>query len=147
VEVGATSGGQLFKLFPKSIAETGRFPQGENSSILHSPNAGHSHSLARFGRMAATAVSVPLVMAAQFIIPARWSSLTVRYLPVLRISPPQTNMVSILVYGLPDQSCRLMTSSTLAYWQPIATNQIGATGTTVFQDGAGMGQSGASITR
>jgi hypothetical protein len=62
------------------------------------------------------------------------------YLPVLRISPPQTNVVSVLVYGLPDQSCRLMTSSTLANWLCLATNQIGAGGTTVFQDSCGVGQ-------
>ncbi len=62
------------------------------------------------------------------------------YLPVLQINPPQTNSVSILVYGLPDQSCRLMAGSTLADWQPIATNQISANGTTVFQDVCGMGQ-------
>ena len=62
------------------------------------------------------------------------------YLPVLQISPPQTNTVCLLVYGLPDQACRLMRSSTLANWLPLATNQIGANGTTVFQDGCGTGQ-------
>lgn len=62
------------------------------------------------------------------------------YVPVLRINLPQTNTVSILVYGLPDQSCRLMVSGTLANWLPIATNQISANGTTVFQDGCGIGQ-------
>ena len=61
-------------------------------------------------------------------------------MPVLQINLPQTNTVNILVYGLPDQSCRLMTSSSLANWMPIATNQISANGTTVFQDGCGIGQ-------
>lgn len=55
------------------------------------------------------------------------------YLPVLRISQAQTGAVNILVYALPNQTCRLLSSSTLADWEPIATNQIGATGTNVFQ--------------
>jgi hypothetical protein len=62
------------------------------------------------------------------------------YLPVLQIGPLQTGVVSILVYGLPNQSCRLLTSSALANWLPIATNQISTNGMTTFQDGCAVGQ-------
>ena len=62
------------------------------------------------------------------------------YLPVLQISPPQTGAVSILVYGLPNQSCQLLTSGTLANWLSIATNQISTNGMTAFQDSCGLGQ-------
>ena len=62
------------------------------------------------------------------------------YLPVLQISLPQTNAVNVLVYGLPNQSCQLLTSGTLANWLPIATNQISTNGMTMFQDGCNMGQ-------
>jgi len=62
------------------------------------------------------------------------------YLPVLQISPPQKGAVSVLVYGLPNQSCRLLTSGTLADWLSIATNQISTNGMTFFQDSYNMGQ-------
>jgi hypothetical protein len=62
------------------------------------------------------------------------------YLPVLQISTPQTGVVNVLVYGLPNQSFRLLASGTLANWLPIATSQISTNGMTLFQDGCSTGQ-------
>ena len=56
------------------------------------------------------------------------------YQSVLRISPPQAGAISIQAFGTNGQTCRLLASSRLSNWVPIATNQIGTAGTILFQD-------------
>jgi hypothetical protein len=50
-------------------------------------------------------------------------------LPVLSIACSGPSLVDILVQGNSNQWCRLLASSNLSFWSPIATNQIGADGT------------------
>ena len=54
--------------------------------------------------------------------------------PRLRISPPSGGNVPILLYDWLGSSARLFTSASLANWQCVATNTMGADGTTLFQD-------------
>jgi len=56
------------------------------------------------------------------------------YTPLLSISRAQGNVLEILLRdGTPGQTCRLLTSTTFANWACVATNQVGANGTTSFQ--------------
>ena len=55
-------------------------------------------------------------------------------LPMLAISCPAVGQITILVQGDSNQWCRLLSSSNLSSWLPIATNQIGSDGTFVFHD-------------
>jgi hypothetical protein len=54
-------------------------------------------------------------------------------LPVLNIAPPSGNVLSVLVQGNSNQWCRLLISSNLSDWVPIATNQFGPAGSVTFQ--------------
>jgi hypothetical protein len=58
---------------------------------------------------------------------------------VLEISRTQENAINVLVYGPSGQSCRLLTSTNLADWQCVATNQIATDGTVLFEDNCGTG--------
>jgi hypothetical protein len=53
---------------------------------------------------------------------------------VLRISPSGANGPNILGSGNPGQPCRLLLSTDLSSWVPIATNQFGSDGTILFYD-------------
>jgi hypothetical protein len=55
-------------------------------------------------------------------------------LPVVSIAPPTAGLVNIVVQGNSNQWCRLLASTNLSDWIPIATNQIGADGAALFQD-------------
>jgi hypothetical protein len=55
-------------------------------------------------------------------------------LPVSSIARPAGNVLSVLVEGNSNQWCRLLASSNLSDWIPIATNQIGPAGTVIFHD-------------
>ena len=59
---------------------------------------------------------------------------------VLEISQTLESGINVLVHGPRGQPCRLLTSTNLADWQCIATNQIGADGTVLFQDNFGTGE-------
>ena len=59
---------------------------------------------------------------------------------VLEISRTLGSEVNVLVHGPCGQLCRLLTSTNLWDWQCIATNQIGANGTVLFQDNCGTGE-------
>jgi hypothetical protein len=54
------------------------------------------------------------------------------YPPILRISAPQAGAISIQAYGTNGQACRLLASTNLSSWAPLATNQIGSGGTILF---------------
>jgi hypothetical protein len=56
------------------------------------------------------------------------------YPSILRISAPQAGAISIRAYGTNGQACRLLASTSLSSWEPIATNQIGTNETVLFQD-------------
>ncbi len=58
---------------------------------------------------------------------------------VLRISGPQPADLDILVSAYPSLTCRLLASSDLSDWTPIATNQIGDDGTLVLHDDSAPG--------
>jgi hypothetical protein len=60
---------------------------------------------------------------------------------VLRISPSGANGLNILGSGNPGQPCRLLVSTDLSSWVPIATNQIGAGGTILFNVNCARGGS------
>jgi hypothetical protein len=53
-------------------------------------------------------------------------------LPLMQISFSQPSLAEITVSGLDGQSCRLLTSTDLANWSPVATNQVASSGTAVF---------------
>jgi hypothetical protein len=53
-------------------------------------------------------------------------------LPVLSIARSGASLFDILAQGNSNQWCRLLASSNLSSWVPIATNQIGADGTVHF---------------
>jgi len=55
-------------------------------------------------------------------------------LPVLAVSRIDTVRLDITAYGNMGQSCRLLTSTDLLNWIPIATNQLSGDGTVVFHD-------------
>ena len=55
-------------------------------------------------------------------------------LPVLAISRTATTGLDITAYGNAGRSCRLLTSTDLLNWVPIATNQIGMDGTLLYHD-------------
>ena len=63
------------------------------------------------------------------------------YPAALRILPAQGGGIAITVYGISGQTCRLLTSTNLSGWQPIATNQIGTDGTCLFQENGAVGES------
>ena len=54
------------------------------------------------------------------------------YPAMLRISVPQAGAISIQAYGTSGQACRLLASTNLSSWAPLATNQIGGDGTILF---------------
>jgi hypothetical protein len=56
------------------------------------------------------------------------------YLPVLRAMPAPAGMISVTLFTTNDQTCRLFTSTDMATWQSVATNQIGPDGTAKFQE-------------
>jgi hypothetical protein len=60
--------------------------------------------------------------------------------PRLRISPPQAGGVDIFLCDVIGQSCRLLTSTNLTDWLPMATNQISPDGTTLFQVNVGTSE-------
>ena len=62
------------------------------------------------------------------------------YQTVLRITPPQAGLLNIRAYGTNGQVCRLLASTNFTSWVPIATNQIGASETVLFQDGCALGR-------
>ena len=55
-------------------------------------------------------------------------------LPVMSIARSSPTLLNILVQGNSNQWCRLLTSSNLSSWIPIATNQIGVNGTLLLHD-------------
>ena len=55
-------------------------------------------------------------------------------MPALVVSRSGTNGLNLLGTGNAGQSCRLLSSSNLTNWLPIATNQIGTNGTVLFYD-------------
>jgi hypothetical protein len=55
-------------------------------------------------------------------------------LPILAVSRIDTARLDITAYGNMGQSCRLLTSTDLLNWIPIATNQLSGDGTVVFHD-------------
>jgi hypothetical protein len=54
--------------------------------------------------------------------------------PTLRASPTGAGGIDILASGISGQTCRLLASSNFLNWMPLATNQIGSGGTTLFYD-------------
>jgi hypothetical protein len=57
-----------------------------------------------------------------------------RYPAMLRISAPQAGAIRIQAYGTNGQACRLLVSTNLSSWAPLATNQIGSDGTILLYD-------------
>lgn len=57
--------------------------------------------------------------------------------PTLAITCTGGAAVGVVASADPGQSCRLLTSSNLSNWVPMATNQIGTDGTVSFQDTCG----------
>jgi hypothetical protein len=55
-------------------------------------------------------------------------------MPSLSIAHPSANALNVTIQGNSNQWCRLLVSSNCSAWVPMATNQIGANGTVVFQD-------------
>jgi len=53
-------------------------------------------------------------------------------MPTVAISLSGTTGVNILAAGNADQPCRLLSSTDLTSWVPLATNQIGSDGTIPF---------------
>ncbi len=62
-------------------------------------------------------------------------------LPVLSIASSGGSQLNILVRGNSNQWCRLLASSNLSNWIPVATSQIGADGTVLLHDSVGAGPS------
>jgi hypothetical protein len=62
-------------------------------------------------------------------------------MPFLSIDRPTGNVFNILVQGNSNQWCRLLISSNLFDWAPLATNQIGPAGIVTFQDSWNPGSS------
>lgn len=60
-------------------------------------------------------------------------------LPMLHITAPTAGAVDILLREVVVPSCRLLTSTNLANWLPLATHQIGADGTALFHVPVGTG--------
>jgi hypothetical protein len=60
---------------------------------------------------------------------------------MLRASPAPSGGIDILATGFAGQTCRLLASSNLVTWFPIATNQVGADGTMLFHDNTAGGKS------
>jgi hypothetical protein len=58
------------------------------------------------------------------------------YPGLLRASQPLGGGVDVLLYGTAGQSCRLLSSTDLQNWTPIATNVIGANATWLYHDDA-----------
>jgi hypothetical protein len=54
--------------------------------------------------------------------------------PTLWASPSGSSGIDILASGIGGQTCRLLASSNFLNWMPLATNQIGSDGTTLFYD-------------
>jgi hypothetical protein len=55
-------------------------------------------------------------------------------MPAVALSRSGTNGLNILVSGNAGQSCRLLCSSNLSDWTPVATNQLGSDGTYLFYE-------------
>jgi len=55
-------------------------------------------------------------------------------MPTLAISPTGTSGLTLLGSGNAGQWCRLLCSSNLLDWTPVATNQFGSDGTVRFYD-------------
>jgi hypothetical protein len=53
-------------------------------------------------------------------------------MPTIAVSRSGANGLNILGSGNAGQSCRLLSSTDLTSWVPIATNQIGSDGTILF---------------
>jgi hypothetical protein len=65
------------------------------------------------------------------------------YAPLLRISRSTGNGLDILLCdGTPGQTCRLLTSTSLSNWVCMATNQVGANGTFLFEENCDERESG-----
>ena len=62
------------------------------------------------------------------------------YLPVLRATLAQAGIINVTLFTTNNQICRLFASPDLVNWQCVATNQIGADGTALFQDNCGTGE-------
>jgi hypothetical protein len=62
------------------------------------------------------------------------------FMPTLSISRSGANGLNILAAGYTGAWCRLLASTDLTSWVPIATNQIGNGGTTSFYDTCSPGQ-------
>jgi hypothetical protein len=59
-------------------------------------------------------------------------------LPVLTIARSGPALVKISVQGNSNQWCRILASSNLSVWVPVATNQFNSAGTIQFQDDSSM---------
>jgi hypothetical protein len=55
------------------------------------------------------------------------------YPAMLRAVQTTPGVIDVRVYATSGQTCRLLTSTPLAGWTAIATNQVGADGTVLFQ--------------
>lgn len=65
------------------------------------------------------------------------------YATLLRISRSTSNGLDILLRdGIPGQTCRLLTSTTVSNWVCVATNQVGANGTFRFEENCNFGELG-----
>jgi hypothetical protein len=62
-------------------------------------------------------------------------------MPILSIARSSATVVNMLVQGNSNQWCRLLASSNLTSWIPIATNRIGVNGTLLLQKDCGPGPS------
>ncbi len=60
-------------------------------------------------------------------------------MPIIAVSRSGATGLNILGRGNAGQSCRLLSSTDLSSWVPMATNQIGANGTVLFYDNYASG--------
>ena len=60
-------------------------------------------------------------------------------MPTLAVSRPSATILALMATGNSNQPCRLLVSSNLLDWAPIATNQIGVDGTFLFHDNCASG--------
>jgi hypothetical protein len=60
-------------------------------------------------------------------------------MPMLAVSRSGATTLNLLATGNSNQPCRLLVSSNLSDWTPIATNQIGGDGTFLFHDNCASG--------